>query len=110
MDFELAQDHLAGPMYAIRQDGECDYVFANDPRFPGVDSPAKFRSWCMEAIAFYREVAQRVDPADPDERRDMELLLRQATLMEQVVDLAVTIVEGRFRAGQIGLGSTAKAR
>ena len=100
LDLELCYEVLAGPLWSIREQGECDYVFRNDPRFPGVDSPSAFKAWCMDSVKWYRSRILSLPPTSEQSEREQALLLELGERYEKVIDLACAILERRFEAAK----------
>ena len=94
-DLELVSDALAGPMYGIRERGECDYVFADRLRFPGVSDAEAFLKWCRSCVAHFRKLVLSVRPMTADEQSDQDRFLQIAEKMEELSALAYQIVKAR---------------
>ncbi len=94
---ELVSDALAGPLHSIYTNGECDYVFADSERFPGVRDPDSFLKWCLSLAEQYKQGASTVPPTNDEERLDQSRLLQTAAGMERLSRLACEVLEERRR-------------
>jgi len=94
-DLELASDELAGPMYSIREDGNCDYVFEDKWRFPGVSDAETFLRWCKSCVGEFRRLVDVVKPTSAEEHSDQAHLLQLADRMEELSALAYRMVKAR---------------
>ena len=93
-DVEMISDLLAGPVYNISTVGHCDYVFApSETHIPGVTDAETFRAWCMEMITSYRQALEPFRPQDDRESKDLGVLQAQGTVMEQLANLAYSILK-----------------
>ncbi len=89
VDLEIVSDALAGPLYTIYKDGNCDYVFRDrEGRFPGVSDANTFRSWALGVAERYRRAVLAFAPVDNTETADQAVLLDQADRMRELADLA----------------------
>jgi len=95
-DLELIGDCLAGPLYSINEQGECDYVFVDkDNRFPGVITPHDFRQWCLDLAKNYRDGILAHAPRNEAEEADQRILLEMADAMVNLSHLAYSIIGQR---------------
>ncbi len=62
-EVELISDTLAGPLFALFTNGECDYVLADTVTFPTIHDSASFLSWCLSLVDDYRRVVRNRNPA-----------------------------------------------
>lgn len=101
LNLELLWEVLAGPLSHLYETGECDYVFADDPRFPGVNSTETFRAWCMESLTWYRSRVSTIQVGTEEDSRDRARLMELGELYEKTIDLACVIIARRFQAGKV---------
>ena len=94
-DLELTSDSLAGPLYTLYQNGECDYVFRDPLRFPSIREADGFLQWCLSHATEYGNGSRRITPMDDREKADQEKLLKCAAGMERLSRLAYVIVKER---------------
>ena len=88
IDYELATDALAGPMYHYYQHGNADYVFAGRHKtFQHIKSRGDLICWCRDVIARFRERAKEVQVQEEVLRRDQQLLLNHLEIIERLIDL-----------------------
>jgi len=93
LDLEPIGDWLAGPLYSIKEHGECNYVFGDKKsRFPGVITPDDFLKWCLVLAKKYRDGIMAHAPVSADERADQEILLLMADEMVALSYLAHQII------------------
>jgi hypothetical protein len=97
---EPVNDHLAGPFYAIYSDGQCDYVFKDKVRFPEINDPDDFLSWCIQLVDQYKGAVESVVTQNETEIQDKRLLLFQTDIKMELADLAYLILKhGNTTAG-----------
>jgi hypothetical protein len=94
-DLETTSDWLAGPLHHIYEEGDCDYVFQDDSRFPGVHDSESFLAWCLEVVEEYRGHIQKHHPLGEGERADRNKLLEVANRMEELSRLAAQVIAKR---------------
>lgn len=91
-DLEGLSDWLAGPLYSIETNGNCNYVYTDEEgRFPGVDNPDKFLRWCLSLVDRYRDSVMKHKPKSPSEETDFQTLIQQIDVMEVLSHLAYRI-------------------
>jgi hypothetical protein len=91
-ELQPLNDLLAGPLFSIYENAQCDYIFKDKVRFPGMDHPDDFLSWCIDIINQYKELISS-DIADTDiEKKDKQILLYQTDMMMELADLAYEII------------------
>ena len=112
-ELELTLDSLAGPLYSIYEQGECDYVFRERLRFPTIHDPDSFLKWCLSHPRYYRRRALKIGPTTNQEEADQAKLLEIAAGMERLSRMAYEIVKKRHpepgnkvRRPKRGKGST----
>jgi hypothetical protein len=89
---ESVNNLLAGPLYAIFTNGNCDYMFNDKHRFPGVNTADDVLNWCISFIEQYKEGISSKLPSSVDEEKDQEILFYQTDLKMELADLAYTIL------------------
>ncbi len=95
--WHLWEERLAGPLFSINEDGQCDYVFApTETRFPSVRDANSFLNWCLKPIDEYRRSILREEPRSEVEQADQKQLLRQADALENLSRLAYSLMEARL--------------
>jgi len=95
VDLVMINEALAGPLFSILNDGNCNYVFENgEKRFPGVVTVEDFRSWAIQLAEKYRQGVEDFEALDSAETKDQEKLLEQALAMYRVAELAYQIQKG----------------
>jgi len=76
VDLILTSDALAGPLYSILTNGNCNYVFdENEKRFPGVLTVEDFRSWAVQLAEEYRKGVEDFNASDIAKAADRAKLL-----------------------------------
>ena len=93
---EPLNDLLAGPLYAIYDHGDCNYVFQDEHRFPGLHDADDFLNWCVELVERYRTGIDARVPETEEEENDKELLLFQTDRKMELADLAYGIMQEKF--------------
>jgi hypothetical protein len=93
VDLTPIEDWLAGPLYSIKERGECNYVFADRAnRFPGIVTPDDFLRWCLVLAKKYRDGILAHAPRDEAERADQGILLQMADGMVTLSHLANRVI------------------
>ncbi|KGK82908.1 hypothetical protein DP73_20130 [Desulfosporosinus sp. HMP52] len=91
-DLDGLRDYLAGPLYNIQTEGNCNYVYTDEEgRFPGVDSPEMFLKWCLDTVDKCRDILMKHQPENFNEEADFETIIRQIDGMEVLSHLAYRI-------------------
>jgi hypothetical protein len=99
-DLEGWTDTLAGPLYSIYVDENCDYIFCDsETRFKGIKSEDEFLVWCLGIVEEHRRGANKIEAKTENELTDQLILLSQTDIMEKLSHLAVDIQ--RHRTGKI---------
>ncbi len=86
---------LAGPLFSIYENGDCDYVFA-DNRFPGMNDADDLLNWLMGFTEEYRTTILAPQPESDDESDDLQVLLYQTDMKMELADLAYQIQKKRL--------------
>lgn len=95
-DLEIISDALAGPLYNITQDGNCDYVYHDkDNRFPGVVDSASFKNWASKLVDEYKIKLLEFKPKNEIEQSEHSVLLRKVEMMNKTVIMAYRIQKKR---------------
>ncbi len=98
-DLEGWSDTLAGPLYSIYVDDNCDYVFGDsETRFKGIKSEDELLGWCLCIVEEYRRGVKRIEAMTENEIIDQQTLLGQTNIMEKLSHLAADIQ--RHRTGK----------
>lgn len=94
------EDWNAGPFYNIYIEGNCDYVFSgNHEYFQDIKTIDDFSVWCKNIINSYIDCINSVVPISSREEKDREVLLKQATKMEQLFNYVIEIQKNRIDKG-----------
>lgn len=88
---EGSLDALAGPLTAIAERGDCEYVYRDDDRWPHVRGAEDFRVWARQAFEALRADVQEFRPGTPGEEGDFAYMLEVLGDLEAAVDLAITL-------------------
>ena len=92
VDLVITNEALAGPLYSILTNGNCNYVFKDDEkRFPGVATVEEFRSWATQLAEKYRKGVEDFEVSNETEARDRAKLLEKAIAMHRAAELAYQI-------------------
>jgi hypothetical protein len=87
-DLELISDALAGPLYSVLESGNCNYIYYDKNRFPGVRDTESFINWAVGLVDEYRNGILAFNPANPEEEKDKKSLLAKVDTMRKVVNSA----------------------
>ena len=93
---EPINDLLAGPFYAIYEQGNCNYLFDDKQRFPDIHGPDDFLNWCIYHIEKYKEGIESYVAENEAEVHDKKILLYQTDLKMELADLAYAITKENF--------------
>jgi hypothetical protein len=91
-ELQPLNDLLAGPLFSIYENAQCDYMFKDKQRFPQVKHRDDFLSWCIEIIKQYKDVIGPVTAETEAEKRDKQILLYQTDMMMELADLGFEII------------------
>lgn len=95
-DMELLRDALAGPLYSIYSNGNCDYVFkGKHEAFKEIKNNESFLSWFLYIVEDYKTRINIINAVNMDEKEDKQVLLQQAKIMERLSYIAVDIQKRR---------------
>ncbi len=92
-ELEPLNDLIAGPLFSILEQGNCDYVFASDERFKGINTPDNLFEWLTESIKEYAEKVTAISAENEQEEKDLKTLLFQADIKMELAELAYEIVK-----------------
>ena len=82
--------YLGGPLFLIREEGHCDYVFGgNHPMFPGFNTLADFEAWCLTHLHKFRVQILRMKPDNRLHQADKRRLFRKYRETKRVLNLAM---------------------
>ena len=94
---ESLNDLLSGPLYAIYEKGDCDYVFLNKEPFESITSPDDFMDWCQDLLKHYAEGLQAaLPPRSEEETRDLQLLDYQLDTKAELCEIAYEMCVARL--------------
>ncbi len=92
VDLEIISDALAGPLYSIKTNGNCNYVYKDkENRFPGVTNAITFRKWANNLASEYKNKLLEFKPFGDIEEIEHGMLLKKADTMQKAADLAFQI-------------------
>lgn len=94
---EPLNDMLSGPLYAVYENGNCDYVFQNNAPFESIASPDDLMDWFHEVLKHYAEGLQAaVPPRSEEETRDLQLLDYQLDTKAELCEIAYELCVARL--------------
>ncbi|HXA00960.1 MAG TPA: hypothetical protein VNW99_03170 [Cytophagaceae bacterium] len=92
IELQPLNDLLAGPLFSIYENGQCDYMFKDKVRFPQVKHEDDFLNWYIDVINQYKDLISS-KTADTDiEEKDKQILLYQTDMMMELAGLAYEII------------------
>jgi hypothetical protein len=91
-ELQPLNDLLAGPLFSIYENAQCDYMFKDKQRFPQVNHRDDFLSWCIEIINQYKDMISPVTADTEAEKKDKQILLYQTDMMMELADLGFEII------------------
>jgi len=89
---EPINELVAGPLYAIFSNGNCNYIFEDKARFPHISDKDDFLDYCTGHIQTYFERVTETEAQSEVERKDKQLLLYQTDLKMELANLAYGIL------------------
>jgi hypothetical protein len=92
LELQPMNDLLAGPLFSIYENAQCDYMLSDKERFPGIKDPDDFLNWCIDIINKYKELISSNIPDTEIEKKDQQILLYQTDMMMELADLAYEII------------------
>lgn len=91
IELELA---LAGPMYNIYTEGQCDYVFTGEHSyFTNIKTNEDFKSWCFDVIEKSKAKIKTTETFNSQENLDKQIMLKKTEKMKQTVLLGLEIIK-----------------
>ncbi|HSZ71029.1 MAG TPA: hypothetical protein VK750_00025, partial [Cytophagaceae bacterium] len=66
-NLEPINDLLSGPLYAIYEKGNCDYVFQKKDTFEGISTADDLMDWFQDLLRQYAEGLQAATPPASEE-------------------------------------------
>src|SRR6478735_9918968 len=91
-NLEPLNDKIAGPLYSIYSNGNCDYIFQDDDRFPEIKTPDDFLDYCTELVKDYHEGVISLIPENDLEKADKQILLYQTDTKMELANLAYEVL------------------
>jgi hypothetical protein len=91
-ELQPLNDLLAGPLFSIYENAQCDYMFKDKQRFPLVNHKDDFLDWCIEIINQYKDAISPVTTETEAEKKDKQILLYQTDMMMELADLGFEII------------------
>jgi hypothetical protein len=92
IELQPLHDLLAGPLFSIYENVQCNYVFQDNDRFPGVNHPDDFLNWCIEIISQYKDTIISETSETEVEKKDKQILLYQTDMMMELADLGYELI------------------
>lgn len=94
---EHLNDLLSGPLFAVYENGNCDYVFLQQAPFQDIHSPDDLMDWFQEILRQYAEGLQAATPpASEEETRDLQLLDYQLDIKAELCEIAYELCAARL--------------
>jgi len=87
---------LAGPLFSIFENGDCNYIFTDNKRFAEVGDVDDLLNWLTNYIEEYRNTVLSTQPESDDESDDLQVLLYQTDIKMELADLAYQIQKKTF--------------
>ena len=87
---------LAGPLFSVFENGDCNYIFTDKKRFPSISDPDDMLNWLMQFIEEYRASVIATEPESDDESDDLQVLLYQTDIKMELADLTYQIEKKRL--------------
>ncbi|WMJ73344.1 hypothetical protein RCC89_09235 [Cytophagaceae bacterium ABcell3] len=92
-ELEPINDQLAGPLFAIYEKGNCDYIFSDNERFPQINKPEDLFERLEKMIHHYHDEVAMAEPKNDIEKEDQQALLFQSDKKMQLAELALLITQ-----------------
>lgn len=90
---EDLNNQIAGPMFSVFENENCDYIFREE-RLPGIKNPDDLFDRQTEQIKEYANfIANQHNPQNPEEEKDLQLLLYQADQKMELAELMLKILK-----------------
>lgn len=88
---EPMNDWLAGPLFSIYENGNCNYVFEDKERFVAINTPSELLEWGNGLMSDYKEAVFAASANGELEQHDHHLLHYQIDIKSELVQLAYKI-------------------
>jgi hypothetical protein len=96
-NLEPINDLLSGPLYAIYEKGNCDYVFQKKDTFEGISTADDLMDWFQDLLRQYAEGLQAATPpASEEETQDLQVLDYQLDIKAELCEMAYAICNERL--------------
>lgn len=96
-DLETVNDQMAGPLYAVYENGDCLYVFTDKDKFPHINSPHDLFEKMEGMITYYKKTTEGEKPSDKTEEEDQQMLMFQADMKMELAELCLVINEDKLK-------------
>lgn len=97
LSLEPINDILAGPLFAIYENGHCDYIFSNQEVFESIVNADDLMDFFQELLKKYAEgLEHATPPTDDTERNDLQTLDYQLDLKAELCEIAYQLTLARF--------------
>ena len=94
---EPVNDILAGPLFAIYEKGNCDYIFSNNDTFKNILNADDLMDFFHELLKKYAEGLEAATPPQNElELKDLQTLDYQLDLKAELCEIAYELVLSRF--------------
>ncbi len=101
VDLEGWQDSIAGPISAISNCGDCEYVYSrNDWYFAQVNDPTSLLIRLMEWHSGLATGVENFIPVTPDEAADKDFMRSLVCRMQELVEQACAVEQARWQAAK----------
>jgi hypothetical protein len=86
---EPINDILAGPLFSIYENGNCDYIFRNEDTFQGIKTADDLMDFFQDLLRKYAEgLEAATPPIDSLETRDLQVLDYQLDIKAELCEIA----------------------
>lgn len=90
---EPLNDQIAGPLFSVYENANCNYIFEDNERFPSIKQPEDLFERLTDAIKEYGEKVASNPTESEEEENDLKILLFQADIKMELAELALQILE-----------------
>ena len=90
---EPVNEMLAGPLYSIYSNGNCNYIFEDKVRFPAMNVAEDFLKYCDRHIQSYHSAITEMNASNEVEKNDKKILLYQTDIKIRLAKLAFEILK-----------------
>ncbi len=98
LSLETINDILAGPLFSIYENGNCDYIFHNQEVFKSIINADDLMDFFQEALKKYAEGLEKATPPLSDtELKDLQTLDYQLDLKAELCEIAYQLCSERFK-------------